>query len=142
MIDLPVPCLFDFELKLQATKSPLVSNPEVIGAIVRPYGFPAPFTGSTTEPMTTCFVNCLSSEVSGETALVATSVPENIDCEVAGVTPLPLPPLQPDAIRIAASAGATVRKDPKCETDTEFPPNFCEVAFPSRVDVRSEGTLK
>ena len=121
-IDFPVPCLPDFALKLQTTKSPSVSSPEVIGAIVRPYGFPEPFAGSTTEPMTTCFVNCLSNDVSGETPLVATPVFESIDCEAGGVSPLPLPPLQPAAIRIAASAGAALRRDPKCETDTEFPP--------------------
>jgi hypothetical protein len=66
---------------------------------------------------------------------------ESIDCEAAGVTLPPLPPLQPAAIRIAASAEATLRRDSQCEIDIEFLREFEKWLF-ATIDVRREGTLK
>src|SRR5579863_3152465 len=112
-----------------------------MGAIVKPYGFPEPLAGSTVEPMTTWVFNCSSSDESGATPALATTLLESTDCCAAGVTPLPPPPLQPVAIRIAASADATLPGDPQYETDTEFLREFGKW-FYATLAVRREGTLK
>src|SRR6202042_997745 len=100
-IDWPVPWTPDFALKLQTMRSPFVNAPEVIGAIVRPYGFPAPLTGSTPEPTTTCFLSCLSTEPSGDASELRPWTCETAPCGVAEDPPYVLQPL---ARTIAATA--------------------------------------
>src|SRR5580692_318273 len=139
-IEAPVPCLLDFALKLQTTKSPFLRSPEVIGATVKPYGFCAPFCGSTADPMTTCFLSRLSSDTSEEMASPTGALCERAAWGAAGVMLRPMPPLQPAMIKIAASENAPLRWNSLENVTTEAPQRLT-VGFCRSLGARSKGSL-
>src|SRR5262249_31381640 len=83
-------------------------SPVVDGAMVNPYGFCAPLTGSTVDPITTCFFKALSMEMFGDSASpngesgALTALSPSGDMEEPAL-------LQPLIARVATIEAATLR---------------------------------
>src|SRR5580658_4035228 len=97
-IVVPRPWMFKASLKLHTMRSPAVIGPVVVGAIVRPYGFSSPLTGSIADPIIVMLCRWLVTDSPAAIRAVCEerTVTGDCDAEAGAATP----------IAIAASATA------------------------------------